>query len=531
MKKDSLIILFFGFTFMIFSLVGVYFLYTNSIEMAKESLDSVLYSNIDALNKTYRNNGFEDEFDFLFNSDNNTTYRLESYLTKGVLIDSIKRKDNENWDEWFDNIENVQPNKKYEWVSKLDSKNSYSKLKINGSSYLISYYLTSYGNVSVTILTKIKIWDIIKLNILSYLIMISFALFSIPASIYISWIFNIADRDKRNLKIYQKLADSHLLISITNKDNIIVYANENFLRLAGYTMEELYHKNHNILNNGVKAPWGKMYDMTAEGLIYNNNLIENVTKNKNKYYVDISVTKYPSTGGHLRFSTDLTKLIEQKQEIEKKNLILTRSGYLLRHDMRNPVNMVGKIYKMLNKKLDENHIKELGLTSTFKMLDKSIKNLDIIYNAVYDFTTLADDGLEIKTENVNLTKLLKDYFKLVAYGNCVEVKELGFIETNENLFISAIQNLTKNSYKYNDSEKKEIIIDTDNGNICITDNGLGMSKKQFDEYSKPYIRGSKKTGTGIGLPISILIFKELGYELDIDETYQGKGTRMKLTKL
>ena len=77
-----------------------------------------------------------------------------------------------------------------------------------------------------------------------------------------------------------------------------------------------------------------------------------------------------------------------------------------------------------------------------------------------------------------------------------------------------IDNLIRNGLKYNDSKSKIVhIYKEDNNTIVIEDNGRGMSKEEFEEYSKPYTRkeDQKEGGSGLGLNITIAIMKEHGF--------------------
>ena len=47
----------------------------------------------------------------------------------------------------------------------------------------------------------------------------------------------------------------------------------------------------------------------------------------------------------------------------------------------------------------------------------------------------------------------------------------------------------------------------DEKTLAVIDNGRGMTKFQFENNAKPYVRGNNQgeTGTGLGLNISIAI--------------------------
>jgi two-component system sensor histidine kinase CpxA len=103
-------------------------------------------------------------------------------------------------------------------------------------------------------------------------------------------------------------------------------------------------------------------------------------------------------------------------------------------------------------------------------------------------------------------------------------------DVNESLFCTAIDNLIRNGLKYNDSKSKMVhIYKEDDNTIVVEDNGRGMTKEDFEEYSKPYVRkdGQKESGTGLGLNITIAIMKEHGFTIS-SEKLEPCGTKIKI---
>ena len=102
---------------------------------------------------------------------------------------------------------------------------------------------------------------------------------------------------------------------------------------------------------------------------------------------------------------------------------------------------------------------------------------------------------------------------------------------NVSLFCTAIDNLIRNGLKYNDSKRKLVIVYLeDEQTICIKDNGRGLSKEDFIEYSKPYSRkvGQKEPGSGLGLNIAQTIIKEHDFLLDCQKIDNGTIMRIKI---
>jgi signal transduction histidine kinase len=95
---------------------------------------------------------------------------------------------------------------------------------------------------------------------------------------------------------------------------------------------------------------------------------------------------------------------------------------------------------------------------------------------------------------------------------------------------TSIDNLIRNGLKYNDSKSKLVKIYSEGDYICIEDNGRGITQKEFEELSKPYVRkeGQKETGSGLGLNICKAILKEHGFDITAEKLEQGTKLRIKI---
>jgi two-component system sensor histidine kinase CpxA len=99
------------------------------------------------------------------------------------------------------------------------------------------------------------------------------------------------------------------------------------------------------------------------------------------------------------------------------------------------------------------------------------------------------------------------------------------------LFCTALDNLIRNGLKYNDSPSKQVRIEQiDPRTLGITDNGRGMNQKDFERYSKPYVRkeGQVESGSGLGLNICIAILREHRFDVSCEKLPIGTLIRIQL---
>jgi len=86
-------------------------------------------------------------------------------------------------------------------------------------------------------------------------------------------------------------SDSEQLVSITDLDGRITYANDEFCEVAGYTLEELTGQHHNIVRhpNMPTAAFSDLWDKLKRGESWRG-MVKNRCKNGDFYWVDAYVT-------------------------------------------------------------------------------------------------------------------------------------------------------------------------------------------------------------------------------------------------
>lgn len=219
-------------------------------------------------------------------------------------------------------------------------------------------------------------------------------------------------------------------------------------------------------------------------------------------------------------------------EVMRKNLYLEHAAKILRHDMHSGINTyIPRGIRSLTRRLGDDKIKDLKLEAPLKLLTEGLEHSQQVYDGIYQFTDLVRENNLMKREVTNLTDVLERYFKRVSYKDQVILSpDLPEVSINQSLFCTAIDNLVRNGIKYNDQDTKWVKIEMQNdGTLGIRDNGRGLTQEEFDYLSKAYQRkeNQKETGTGLGLNITIAIFKEHGFSVKVEK--QETGTLIKVS--
>lgn len=121
-----------------------------------------------------------------------------------------------------------------------------------------------------------------------------------------------------NLEI--KLPIETIIVSETDAKGNIIFANVDFCKIAGYSLDELIGKPHNILRHSdmPKIAFEGLWETIKSGRIWKG-IVKNKTKSGDYYWVN--ATAYPSktSNGELRYISIRIKPTEQ-EIIDASNL-------------------------------------------------------------------------------------------------------------------------------------------------------------------------------------------------------------------
>jgi aerotaxis receptor len=89
------------------------------------------------------------------------------------------------------------------------------------------------------------------------------------------------------------LSDTSLLVSETDKKGNIVYANDLFLEISEYTLDEMIGKPHNMIRHPdmPRAAFKGLWDTVKKGEVWEG-FVKNSSKNGNFYWVFATIFPY-----------------------------------------------------------------------------------------------------------------------------------------------------------------------------------------------------------------------------------------------
>lgn len=106
-----------------------------------------------------------------------------------------------------------------------------------------------------------------------------------------------------------------MIVSETDEKGNILYANEDFCKIAEYTKDELIGQSHNIVRHSdmPKIAFKGLWDTIQAGKVWNG-IVKNKTKSGKFYWVN--ATAYPSIDSNGKRRYISVRIKPTKQEIE-----------------------------------------------------------------------------------------------------------------------------------------------------------------------------------------------------------------------
>ena len=117
--------------------------------------------------------------------------------------------------------------------------------------------------------------------------------------------------------------DQHAIVSITNLNGEITYANDRFCTISGYSRAELLGANHRIVNSGQHVPefFETMWQSIAQGRVWHGEVC-NRNKQGAHYWVDATVVPLMGRDGlpeqYIAIRTDITARKTMEMQLEEQ---------------------------------------------------------------------------------------------------------------------------------------------------------------------------------------------------------------------
>ncbi len=115
------------------------------------------------------------------------------------------------------------------------------------------------------------------------------------------------------------LEQNTIIVSETNKDGVITFANEDFCKIAAYSLEELIGSPHNIVRHKDMPSWAfeDLWKTIKSGNIWKG-IVKNYTKDGNFYWVNATAFASKTKDGEIKYISVRVKPTKEEIQNAKK---------------------------------------------------------------------------------------------------------------------------------------------------------------------------------------------------------------------
>lgn len=356
---------------------------------------------------------------------------------------------------------------------------------------------------------------------------------------------------QKDLAAQKKAMDEHSLVSVTDKKGNIIYANDKFCTISGYSQAELIGSNHRILNSGnyPKNYWSDMYKIVSQGGVWNDDVC-NKTKDGQFYWVDTTIVpdydKDNKLRGYISIRTDIThqkdtisRLADAKKQAEVANQ--SKNDFLanMSHEIRTPMNgVIGMTNLLLDTSLNS---EQRNFAKTVKY---SAESLLIIINDILDYSKIEAGMLDLDPIEFDLGVLLHELASSIAVQAHEKDLELicpaNVISTKSYIadpgrIKQILNNLIGNAIKFTEHGEVSVSCNIQEQTehrtkfiFEVKDTGIGLNHHKqsllFERFSQADSSTTRKFGgTGLGLTISKQLVEMMDGEIGVN-SIEGKGS-------
>jgi PAS domain S-box-containing protein len=350
--------------------------------------------------------------------------------------------------------------------------------------------------------------------------------------------------------------DQHAIVSVTDLQGNITYANDRFCSISGYSHAELMGANHRIVKSGFHPDefYANLWQCICSGQVWQGEIC-NRARDGSFYWVDATIVPLLDALGlprqFIAIRSDITAakaLQESLQEARKLAEAANRakSEFLanMSHEIRTPMNgVIGMTDLALETPLDETQ------RSYLNVVKSSARSLLVILNDILDFSKIEAGKLTIEaivySPRQTITEALQPVqaralHKGLALG-CEIAPELPeFVLGDPGRIRQVLTNLCDNAIKFTAQGRVDVRVTghdlADRGyelQVTVQDSGTGIAPDKQELIFSAFAQADSSTtrqfgGTGLGLTICARLVELMGGRIWV-QSVPGQGSSFHFT--
>ena len=311
----------------------------------------------------------------------------------------------------------------------------------------------------------------------------------------------------------------------TNLEGKIIYWNKKAEDLYGWKEGEVIGDNIlNVLttlktkNKAEKI----MEDVTGGGKWSGE--FEVKRKDGSKFTAIITVAPFYDDNGDLQGVVGVSTNISKRKEMEEREDFLHA---LLRHDVRNKIQVAQGYFKLLNEYELPDEVEEY-----LSNAEIALENSTEIIDKVRTLKKVKEEEIE-KIKVGDIIEEISNYVEKMADEQSVEI-EINLTHRSVirggQLLSQVFMNIIENAILHSDGDKIKIYQKTteDNFIFVVEDNGVGIPDEEKDEVFSKGFTTDRERGTGLGLYLVKIILNVYNGNIKVKDSDMG-GARFEVT--
>ena len=345
--------------------------------------------------------------------------------------------------------------------------------------------------------------------------------------------------------------EMHTIVSIADRQGVIIEVNEAFCDRAGYSREELIGQDHRIVNSGVHPEqfWTDMWGQISTGASWRGDIC-NRGKDGTLYWVDSMIAPFIGDDGlvekYVSMRTDITV---RKQADEQLKVLVTRAEQAssaksqfvanMSHEIRTPMNAILGMLKLL-----ENTDLTAGQLDYVEKTEGAARSLLGLLNDILDYSKVEAGKMTLDPRPFRVDRLMRDLSVILSANVGAKNIEVLFdvdptlpkrLVGDDMRLQQVLINLGGNAIKFTSSGEVVLrlrVVEGDAQSVLVEfamkDSGIGIAPENqahiFSGFSQAEASTTRRYGgTGLGLAISSRMVNLLGGTLALDSVL-GEGS-------
>ncbi|TGK14014.1 PAS domain S-box protein [Leptospira fletcheri] len=294
------------------------------------------------------------------------------------------------------------------------------------------------------------------------------------------------------LSDFQTALNAVSIVAITDKKGTIIYSNDNFCKISGYSKEELLGQNHRIVNSGFHDQefFRNLWQTISRGKIWKGE-IRNRAKDGRIYWVDTTISPiFDENGKPIQYLVIRNEITERKEAEEKarqaENTLKTFQDRMSPHFLFNTLSIIHS-YLETNSSLADSAILMLAENYRF-LIDNANKQL-VPFDVEWQFMENYINLLKLRFQDFMDVELTKEG----DFSRCV-LPPLILQPLVENSYIHGIRDKEGRGKIWVNAKiqgKKTVITIRDNGEGLKSTVNHSRTLGNISERLKYYLIGSE----------------------------------------